>query len=50
MSSISSISSSAASYQPAAPKPAVAAPKVATAPQDADHDGDTDGKGIDVKG
>ena len=48
MSSISPVSSSGSSY-PTPPKPAAAAPAKPPA-SDPDHDGDVDGKGLDVKG
>jgi hypothetical protein len=61
MSGINSIASNPVVYPPtttaakpgpstAATQPGSAGPKTTTAGKDADHDGDTDGPGVDVKG
>ena len=53
MSTVNAVSASSAPYTPtSATKPKQNPPAGAAAPpvSDADHDGDTDGKGLDVKG
>jgi hypothetical protein len=53
MSSVNSVTASSTPYQPITPnKPATTPTKPAptAAGNDPDHDGDTDGKGLDVNG